>query len=96
MKLIGLISTAVLSLTLGAAIPVYAQEQHDQQEEKKDQPAEQKDKKPQPDKPVKQEEKTALKDAYDLLITIYEQKGPAAKEKVDAYTTKFNNVDKDH
>src|SRR5277367_3705524 len=59
MKLIGLISTAVLSLTLGAAIPVYAQEQHDQQEEKKDQPAEQKDKKPQPDKPVKQEEKTA-------------------------------------
>ncbi len=59
MKLIGLISAAVLSLTLGAAIPVYAQEQHDQQEEKKDQPAEQKDKKPQPDKAAKQEEKPA-------------------------------------
>ena len=45
---------------------------------------------------LKQEEKSALKDAYDLLITIYEQKGPTAKDKADAYTTKFNNVDKDH
>ncbi|HET6256254.1 MAG TPA: hypothetical protein VFE32_19410 [Puia sp.] len=45
---------------------------------------------------LKQEEKSALKDAYDLLITIYEQKGPAAKDKADAYTNKFNNVDKDH
>jgi hypothetical protein len=45
---------------------------------------------------LKQEEKGALKDAYDLLITIYETKGPAAKDKADAYTTKFNNVDKDH
>ncbi|HUB60433.1 MAG TPA: hypothetical protein VL978_07020 [Puia sp.] len=45
---------------------------------------------------LKQEEKSALKDAYDLLITIYEQKGPAGKDKADAYTNKFNNVDKDH
>ncbi len=45
MKLIGLISTTVLSLTLAAAVTMYAQEQHDQQEDKKDQPAE---KKPQP------------------------------------------------
>ena len=45
---------------------------------------------------LKQEEKSALKDAYDLLITIYEQKGPTGKDKVDAYTNKFNNVDKDH
>jgi len=44
----------------------------------------------------KQEEKGALKDAYDLLITIYETKGPTAKDKADAYTNKFNNVDKDH
>jgi tetratricopeptide (TPR) repeat protein len=43
---------------------------------------------------LKMEEKTTLKDAYDLLITIYEQKN--TKDKVDAYTTKFNNVDKDH
>ena len=36
MKLVGLISTAVLSLTLGVAAPVYAQqEQRDQQEERK-------------------------------------------------------------
>ncbi len=44
---------------------------------------------------LKMDEKSALKDAYDLLITIYEQKS-AMKDKVDAYTTKFNNVDKDH
>ena len=43
---------------------------------------------------LKMEEKQSLKDAYDLLITIYEQKN--LKDKVDSYTTKFNNVDKDH
>jgi hypothetical protein len=43
---------------------------------------------------LKMDEKTSLKDAYDLLITIYEQKN--LKDKVDAYTTKFNAVDKDH
>ena len=43
---------------------------------------------------LKMEEKTSLKEAYDLLITIYEQKN--LKDKVDVYTTKFNNVDKDH
>jgi len=41
------------------------------------------------------DEKSTLKDAYDLLITIYEQKA-TTKDKADAYTTKFNNVDKDH
>lgn len=45
---------------------------------------------------LKQDEKTALKDAYDLLITIYDTKGPAGKAKSDAYTVKYNNVDKDH
>lgn len=45
---------------------------------------------------LKQEEKTALKDAYDLLITVYQQKGPTGKDKADAYTIKYNNVDKDH
>jgi len=40
MKLIGVISTAVLSMTLGVAAPAYAQqEQHDQQEEQKAKPA---------------------------------------------------------
>jgi outer membrane biosynthesis protein TonB len=57
MKLVGVISTAVLSLTLGAAAPIFAQQvQHDQQEEQKVQPA-QGEKKAQPDKPVKLEEK---------------------------------------
>jgi hypothetical protein len=56
MKLIGVISTAVLSLIL--AVPVYAQEQHEQ-EEQKDKPAQEKEKKVQPEKPAKQEDKNA-------------------------------------
>ncbi len=43
---------------------------------------------------LKMEEKTALKDAYDLLITVYEQKN--VKDKAEAYTTKFNDIDKVH
>jgi hypothetical protein len=43
---------------------------------------------------LKMDDKNVLKDAYDLLITIYEQKN--IKEKIDSYTAKFNNVDKDH
>src|SRR5208282_1272939 len=59
MKLVGVISTAVLSLTLGVAAPVYAQqEQNEQQEEQKAKPA-QDEKKAQPEKPAKQEEKNA-------------------------------------
>jgi cytoskeletal protein RodZ len=58
MKLIGVFSTAVLSLAIAA--PVYAQqEQHDQQEEQKDKPADQKEKKAQPEKSAKPEEKSA-------------------------------------
>ena len=57
MKLAGIISTAVLSFTLGVAAPAYAQqEQHDQQEEQKAKPS-QDEKKAQPEKPAKQEEK---------------------------------------
>jgi hypothetical protein len=58
MKLVGILSTAVLSLTLVAAAPVYAQEQHDQQGDQKAKPA-QDDKKAQPAKSAKPEEKTA-------------------------------------
>ena len=43
---------------------------------------------------LKMDEKGALKDAYDLLITIYETKG--IKDKAEAYTNKFNDVDKAH
>jgi hypothetical protein len=56
MKLVGVIGTAILSLTLGASSAAYAQDQHEQQEEQKDKPAE---KKAQPEKPAKQEEKNA-------------------------------------
>lgn len=57
MKLLGFFSTTVLSLTLGAAVPVYAQDQHDQQEEKKEKPVEQKEKKTQQDKPARPEQR---------------------------------------
>jgi hypothetical protein len=58
MKLVGAISTAVLSLSLGIGIPAYAQqEQHDQQEENKDKGAQEKEKKAQPEKSAKPEEK---------------------------------------
>lgn len=43
---------------------------------------------------LKMEEKGNLKDAYDLLITIYDQKGQ--KDKLKAFEDKFNNVDKAH
>lgn len=43
---------------------------------------------------LKMEEKQFLKDAYDLLITIYEQKGD--QTNATKYTEKFNNVDKVH
>jgi hypothetical protein len=57
MRLIGVISTAVLSLTIAA--PAYAQqEQHDQQEEQKGKPS-QDEKKAKPEKPAKQGDKNA-------------------------------------
>ncbi len=66
MKLVGAISTAVLSLSLGIGIPAYAQqeqhEQHEQQEENKEKPAQEKEKQAQPEKSVKPEEKSARQD----------------------------------
>jgi hypothetical protein len=55
MKLVGVISTAVLSLTLGVAAPAFAQER-EQQEEQKSRPEMKEDKKAEPAKPAKQEE----------------------------------------
>jgi hypothetical protein len=43
---------------------------------------------------LKMEQKSYLKDAYDLLITIYDNKQD--KDKVKFYEEKFNNVDKVH
>jgi len=60
MNLVGAISTAVLSLTLGVGVPAYAQqEQHDQQEEQKARPAQENEKRAEPAKPAKQDEKKA-------------------------------------
>ena len=84
MKLVGAISTAVLSLTLGAAAPMYAQqEQHDQQEEQKDKPAQEKEKKAQPEKPAKQGEKSAQEDknTKPQEKSAQEDKNPKPEEK---------------
>ena len=43
---------------------------------------------------LKLDDKNILKDAYDLTITIYEQKQMG--DKVTEYTVKFNEVDKKH
>jgi flagellar motor protein MotB len=59
MTLIGLLTTAALSFTLVAAVPAYAQEQRDQQEEQKAKP-EENDKKVQPEKSAKPEAKPAV------------------------------------
>jgi hypothetical protein len=57
MKLVGVLSTAVLSLALGVAVPAFAQDH--EQDEQKAKPAED-EKKAQPEKPAaKQEEKPA-------------------------------------
>jgi hypothetical protein len=57
MKLVGVLSTAVLSLALGVAVPAFAQDH--EQDDQKATPA-QDDKKAQPEKPAaKQEEKPA-------------------------------------
>jgi hypothetical protein len=58
MRLLSIISTSVLALTIAA--PVYAQqEQHDQKEEEKGKTAQENEKKEQPSKPAKQNEKNA-------------------------------------
>jgi hypothetical protein len=62
MKRIGIISTAVLSLALGVAGPVYGQqEQRDKQEEEKGKPV-QEEKKAQPEKSAKHDEKPAARE----------------------------------
>jgi tetratricopeptide repeat protein len=43
---------------------------------------------------LKMDQKNALKDAYDLLTNIYTDKN--IKDKIDYWTNKYNNVDKDH
>jgi hypothetical protein len=74
MKLIGVISAAVLSLSLGVAVPAFAQEQHE----------EQKDQQEQKDKAVKPEEKRAQpeeKKAQEAKPTKQEEKIPQQHEQ---------------
>jgi outer membrane biosynthesis protein TonB len=79
MKLVGIISTAVLSLTLGVAAPAYAQqEQRDQQEEPKKNPAQQETKKAQSETPAKQNEKPA---AHEEKTTQQAGKNTQPQEK---------------
>ncbi len=63
MKLVRVLSATALCLTLGIAVPAYAQEQHEQKEEQKAKPEEKRaqpeEKKAQQEKPAKQEEKSA-------------------------------------
>lgn len=59
MKLVGVLSTAVLSLSLGIGIPAYAQQDQHEQEENKDKPAQEKEQKAQPEKSAKPEERNA-------------------------------------
>ncbi len=61
MKLIGVIGTAVLSMALGVAAPAFAQEQHEQ-EEQKGKPAAQEEKKAQPEKNTKPAENNAKRE----------------------------------
>jgi len=83
MKLAGIIGTAVLSLTLGAAAPVYAQEEHPQQEEH----GQQVEKKAQPEKPaqeqkqVQQEEKKAQQPAQQEEKKAQQEEKKSQQEK---------------
>jgi hypothetical protein len=88
MKLVGIIGTAVLSLTLAA--PVYArQEQHDQQEDK-DKPVE---KKAQPEKPAKPEEKNAKPEEKNAKQE--QQRAPEAKPEKQAQRASGNRIPDD-
>jgi len=84
MKLVGIIGTAVLSLTLGAAAPVYAQQDEHQQDDHAQQ--EDKDKKVQQEKPVQQEEKKAQPEEKKA-----QQEKPAAQHEEQAQRAQGNH-----
>jgi hypothetical protein len=88
MKLVGIISTAVLSLSLGVIAPAFAQEQHDPQEEQKDkpaaketekkaEPAKPEEKNAQPERNAKPEEKNAKPEAKPAQQEEHAQAKPA-------------------
>lgn len=82
MKLVGAISSAVLSLSLGIGIPASAQqEQHDQQEENKDKPAQEKERKAQPEHSAKPEEKNSRPEEKNAQEQHAQQSKPEEKEE---------------
>lgn len=93
MKFVGILSTAFLSLTLGAAVPAFAQqEEHQQQEEKH---VQQEDKKAQSDKPA-QEEKHAQQEEKKAEQKPAQQEEKHAQEEKKAEQEKPAQRDEQH
>jgi hypothetical protein len=88
MNLVGFISTAVLSLTLVAAAPMYAQEQQDEQKAKPE------EKKAQPAKSTKQEQKPAAQQGKNTKqeekSAQQQQRTPQAKPEQQAQRASGN------
>jgi len=80
MKLVGAITTAVLSLSLGVAIPAYPQQDQHDREEEKGKPAQEREK-AQPEKPAKQEEKNVRPEERNAK----QEKNNNNKEEKSAY-----------
>ena len=89
MKLIGLFSTAVLSLTLGAAAPVYAQQEERPQQEEH---AQQEEKRAQPDKPAQQEQKHAQQEERKAQ----EEKKPQQEKPAAQHEQQVQRADGHH
>jgi hypothetical protein len=89
MTLIGTISTALLSLTLGVGVPAYTQQdKHDQQEENKDKPAQEKEKQA---KPTKQEEKNAQQEHSQLANPVQHEQHASGRIPEDRYKANFGH-----
>ncbi len=90
MKLVGIISTAVLSLTIGIAAPAFAQEQHEQQDEQKAKPAGD-EKKAQPEKSAKQDEKPATQEQKNAKPAEKNESQQHASDRIpdDRYKANF-------
>jgi hypothetical protein len=84
MKLVGIFSTAVLSLTLGVVAPVFAQEQHDQEQAKDKPAARETEKKPEPAKPEEKNAKPAQQEHAQAKPAAQAQRGRIPDERFKA------------
>ena len=104
MKAIGIITTAALTLVLGVAAPLYAQEQHDEhndKQEQKDQPAKQEQKQAQPEEKKAQPEKSAHpeKQQAQQKESNQQEKQQAGQEKANQHAQqpqKQNDTKQEH